>query len=101
MCQSCRTKDDRFYGKRSRQKNRDNVISAYGGKCSCCGESNIEFLAMDHINKDGNVHRKSVPTSRIYRWLEVHGYPSGFRILCHNCNMSLGLYGYCPHNKEQ
>jgi hypothetical protein len=21
--------------------------------------------------------------------------------LCHNCNMALGFYGHCPHEKER
>ena len=24
----------------------------------------------------------------------------GYRVLCHNCNTSLGLYGYCPHGVQ-
>ena len=24
-----------------------------------------------------------------------------FQVLCHNCNMSKGFYGYCPHEKER
>jgi len=27
----------------------------------------------------------------------MQGYPTGFRVLCHNCNQAIGLYGYCPH----
>lgn len=33
------------------------ALQAYGGKCACCGESNVEFLAIDHINGNGNKHR--------------------------------------------
>jgi hypothetical protein len=32
-----------------------------------------------------------------YRWLKNNGYPSGYRVLCMNCNSALGLRGYCPH----
>jgi hypothetical protein len=24
-----------------------------------------------------------------------------YRVLCHNCNMALGFYGYCPHHPER
>jgi hypothetical protein len=24
-----------------------------------------------------------------------------YRLLCHNCNMAFGLYGYCPHERER
>lgn len=75
------------------------VLEHYGGKCACCGETRYEFLAIDHINGDGRIHRRSVPGSRICRWLRKNNFPEGFRILCHNCNQSLGHYGYCPHQK--
>jgi hypothetical protein len=29
-----------------------------------------------------------------------NNFPDGFQVLCHNCNMSIGLYGYCPHQTE-
>jgi hypothetical protein len=58
-----------------------------------------EFLTMDHINGGGNQHRKKIKES-IYRWLYHNNFPSGFRVLCANCNMSYGLFGYCPHKKS-
>ena len=29
------------------------VLTKYGGKCACCGEHTLVFLAIDHINNDG------------------------------------------------
>jgi hypothetical protein len=29
--------------------------------------------------------------------LRQNSYPTGYRVLCHNCNFALGHYGYCPH----
>lgn len=75
------------------------VIEAYGGKCACCSEDRIEFLAIDHINGGGRKHRKSIGGRNFYRWVRDSGFPGDFRVLCHNCNMSLGFYGYCPHNR--
>jgi hypothetical protein len=72
------------------------AINHYGGKCACCGETNLEFLAIDHINNDGAEHRRQVG-KMIYRWLRANNYPGGFQVLCHNCNMAKGFYGYCPH----
>lgn len=69
-------------------------------KCSCCGELNEEFLTIDHINGGGNKHRKSlglIGGRRFYQWLKKNGYPSGYRVLCFNCNMAFGLFNYCPH----
>ena len=34
---------------------------------------------------------------RWWEWLLRHGFPEGFRVLCHNCNQAIGVYGACPH----
>lgn len=80
------------------------VLTHYGGdppQCKCCGESNIDRLQMDHINNDGNVHRKQMGSngSKIYPWLVRHGFPDTpqMQVLCADCNHSKGAYGYCPH----
>ncbi len=73
------------------------AINAYGSKCECCGETEIKFLAIDHIKGDGNVHRKTIGNQTIYTWLKHNNYPTGFRILCHNCNMAIAFWKTCPH----
>lgn len=72
------------------------VIKHYGNKCACCGETRWEFLAIDHIEGGGNKHLKAIRIN-FYDWLKKNNYPEGFRVLCDNCNNSLGRYGYCPH----
>lgn len=89
--------------KEVRKMIRKNIITHYGGKCACCGEIRMEFLALDHINGGGVQHRKSLGIkggTKFYEWIWKNNFPDGFRILCHNCNVSLGIYGYCPHQKE-
>lgn len=85
--------------RRARRKRRAEVIARYGGKCACCGEDHLEFLAIDHVNGGGTAHRREVGKGDVfYKWLKAAGYPTeGYRVLCHNCNLSLGFYGYCPH----
>ena len=83
-------------GKLYRDKTRDEALERYGGKCMCCGEKQKEFLCFDHINGGGGKHRKEVG-SKIVVWLKKNNYPDTFQVLCHNCNMSKGFYGYCPH----
>lgn len=80
------------------QRIRMEAIHAYGDRCDCCGEDDPAFLAIDHVNGGGKLHRKSI-TSNIYRWLNKNGYPKDgrFRLLCHNCNLAKGFYGSCPH----
>lgn len=81
------------------------IIKKYGEKCLCCGIKEQEFLAVDHINGNGNKHRKenNIKGGRhFYDWLRRNNYPPGFQILCHNCNFAKSHYSYgCPHkNKE-
>lgn len=70
-------------------------------KCDCCGIVDPDVLCLDHKNGDGAKHRKSLKKhegSNISKWSRRNGYPDIFRVLCHNCNQSLGKYGYCPHH---
>ena len=88
-----------FTNKAYRQRIRMEVVKHYGGKCECCDETRREFLAIDHIEGGGNKHRKSLQRAgnSFYLWLRDNDYPSGYRILCHNCNASYGYCGRCPH----
>lgn len=76
------------------------VLEHYAGgppRCECCGTDAIEFLTLDHIDGGGYKHRKEVGAN-VYQWVVRTGYPKDiFRILCLNCNFSVGHYGYCPH----
>src|SRR5688572_7048861 len=66
-------------------------------QCACCGEAEVEFLGIDHIDGDGAQHRREVRPSAIYRWLIKNKFPTGIQILCSNCNLAKGFYGSCPH----
>ena len=92
---------------RSRELHRELRIAtfdAYGGSiCICCGETILEFLSIDHINGNGGQERKSgyaAGGAGFYRRLKRDGYPPGYQVLCHNCNMAKGFYGVCPHQIE-
>ncbi len=69
----------------------------YGWACTCCGLAILEFLSIDHIGGGGTQHRKALKGRSIFAWLVKHGLPEGFRVLCFNCNLARGFYGYCPH----
>lgn len=84
------------------------AFEAYGGcKCACCGETDPEFLSLDHINLDGGAHRRELsPTGKNWGWgghhlfrlLRRKGYPPGFQVLCMNCNFGKTRNnGVCPH----
>lgn len=89
--------------KRNRLKTRLEVLSYYSPgsiKCACCGEGTYEFLAIDHINGTADKHASGYSKSgwRLGEWLKRQGFPSGYRVLCHNCNCARGFYGRCPHD---
>lgn len=80
---------------------RADVLRAYGGRCVCCGEDRDHFLSIDHVMRDGHLHRASIGNNNIYLWLRRNGFPKDrFRLLCHNCNFAKGRYGVCPHEEE-
>lgn len=77
------------------------VISAYGGKCICCEETELAFLNIDHIDGGGCEHRSEVGSgTRFYYWLQRNGFPEGFQVLCANCNQAKAHQGVCPHQME-
>jgi hypothetical protein len=88
------------YNKKYNIEKRNIILKHYGDKCSCCGETTKEFLAIDHINNDGAIQRKKYNINNIYNWIIKNNFPKDLQILCHNCNLSKAWYGYCPHNKE-
>ena len=90
------------------------VLSHYSEgqpKCACCGESQIEFLTIDHINghTENDVRTKFISKSqpyyrfiagyKLYRWLRQNNYPKGYQVLCYNCNCGKNRTKdkVCPH----
>jgi hypothetical protein len=110
-CQHEKQKENYINNKtstRERQKKyaldlRNEILNHYGGKCVCCGETRREFLAIDHINNDGNEQRKEAGGAgfTFQVWIKRQGFPNDLQILCHNCNSAKGFYGYCPHEIER
>ena len=87
----------RQYQNEYRKKVRENLIIAYGGKCVCCGETEMKFLALDHINNDGNKQRKEIGSGiQMYLYIK-RNMPKDIQVLCHNCNIAKKNYGKCPH----
>jgi hypothetical protein len=92
--------------KRNQQRRKDSVFAAYGGyKCACCGETERLFLSIDHIHNNGNVERKSdaygSSGTAFYLWLCKHNFPSGYQVLCMNCQIGKHKNGgVCPHQRK-
>lgn len=79
------------------------TFEAYGGStCRCCGNAELEALTLDHVNGGGEADRRTRNTtsgSNFYRVLRQGGYPSGFQVLCFNCNCGRARNGgVCPHS---
>ena len=82
--------------------------NAYGNKCACCGETNPEFLTLDHKRNNGAAHRKSLRGNKrrngggstFWRWLRFRKYPKdNYQLLCYNCNCAkeFSVAKVCPH----
>lgn len=86
------------------------ALKLLGGKCVCCGESNLLILDIDHINNNGSSCRKakgtncndSVVTEIILE--EIQDVSKKYQIMCRNCNSSKGkiiegnvVRGMCYH----
>lgn len=73
------------------------MIAAYGGSCSCCGESAFQLLTIDHVYHDGKRHR-AAKGENVYADLKQREWPQdGFRLLCMNCNWGTRFGAPCPH----
>lgn len=87
---------------RSRRKLKVAAVAAYGGKCACCGETELTFLTIDHVDNDGAKQRANVTGNGrgtvMHRWLRQNNWPTGFQVLCFNCNSGKQVNGQqCPH----
>lgn len=100
-CQKCQTKTN-TRSRLSKANLKEDVISHYGGKCACCGIVYLPALCIDHIEGNGNKHRKQLGGNNsfnIYGWLKKQGHPPGYQVLCWNCNAVKSFNGTCtiPH----
>lgn len=65
------------------------VLTNYGeAACCLCGEDRIGALNLDHIAGGGSQHRKAINKKArdFYAWIIAQSYPTGYRVLCSNCN---------------
>ena len=100
----------RFNAKLRAEVNKMLVYNHYSNfdiKCNCCGEREIVFLSLDHINNDGGKQRKNEAKENgyyirgydFYRQLVKTNFPPGFQLLCMNCNhgRARNKDKICPH----
>ena len=95
-CAPCATEADARY----RLDVKRAAMGAYGSVCYCCGESELAFLTLDHLNDDGGGRHRERGGNQFYRWLKSHDYPQdlGLAVACFNCNSGRAANGgVCPH----
>ncbi len=77
------------------------MVAAYGGACACCGEKELVFLSLDHIDGAGAAHRRSFGDNagrKILQELKAAGWPTDkYRVLCMNCQFGTRFGRTCPH----
>jgi hypothetical protein len=92
------------------QKLKSQIVDNYGGKCACCGISELCFLSIDHINNDGyKTRERNDGTKRknrvsgylFYEKIIKENFPRDLQILCFNCNTAKQHNkGICPHKNQ-
>lgn len=83
ICRLCKGERNYMHLKRVQT----DVLNHYGGKCAYCGST--KDLQIDHMDGKGKKHREEIGnSSQIYYWLQAHGYPEGFQVLCRTHNIS-------------
>lgn len=79
------------------------MLAAYGKVCTCCGESGLAFLTLEHVNQDGAAHRRAVGENGQAQLVDLkrQGWPQGaYTLRCYNCNIAAYHNGgTCPHRE--
>ena len=93
----------KYHARKAHTKIKLDVLNAYSNndpKCVCCGEKNILFLSIDHINNNGADERRKLGVKgyNLYWYLKHNGFPqNGYQVMCFNCNFGKRYYEDCPH----
>lgn len=72
-------------------------------KCECCEQvKDFHFMTIDHLDNNGSEHRREIGAHRIDQDALRYGFNPKYRlaIMCWDCNLSIGSYGFCPHHPE-
>jgi len=99
-CDPAHVKKAIDYQRAFKDRVRAEVRAAYGDACACCGETEPEFLTLDHVNNDGAEHRRDGKVRTGYStwaFAKREGFPDWLQLLCWNCNSAKGAWGECPH----
>lgn len=97
-CKDCHRADLREDCLRIRRNLRLEVLTHYSGGvspfCACCGETEFERLALDHLEGSSRQDYAEHGNTFFYH-LRRTGYQLKARVACHNCNAASFAFGYC------
>ena len=90
--------------RRERARCREQVVTGYGHKCTCCEVSETLFLEIHHPSGDGKTDRLRVGGNSLtfYKWLIAEEFPDTCQLLCANCHRAIHQSedGICPHKRS-
>jgi len=90
------------YNQQYRQHLRKRFFEMYGGSCMCCGEKDIRFLTLDHVDGGGKEDRRERSKYAILREALSDLNVDKYQILCYNCNLGRSINnGVCPHSPHK
>lgn len=101
-----RTRETRLVQMRNwRRSIHASAIKNLGSKCSCCAETHVTMLEVDHVNNDGASERREDNRNNFRTYQRIRDFPESrtrYQVLCSNCNHSkLRNRGICEHKTEQ
>lgn len=89
---------EKAHSQKTYKQLRQALFRGYGSKCVCCGETELAFLEIDHVNGGGSKHFKMRNAVTLYRDIIRANFPNVYQILCSNCNRGRQRNGgICPH----
>lgn len=98
LCKSCNSKNSRRHYATCKLL----VFQHYGQQCVCCGERELSFLTIDHVNNDGksDVWESGIRITgiKLYARIVKNNFPIKYQVMCMNCNFGKRMNaGVCPH----
>lgn len=88
----------RLYDHHRHTELRQQILSIYGRKCACCGETDQRILELAHKENDGGRQRRENSAIKVLKHTVTHPDLIKYEILCANCNQGAAHNGdICPH----
>lgn len=92
---------DAAYFRDYRKRLRARCFAALGDACACCGETETDFLQIDHVEGGGNQERRERYSFDNIFLMRADGFPTDkYQLLCANCHYAKTRKGACPHKTK-